>query len=127
MDRPSREEEEEKKRKKKEREMDRSTEKKKKKKKKRGRRRRRSSCFTAPPLLRHCLLPFLLLLCFLSLQMKLFVFRPGIHLSIKIVRFRRYSQYAAGTTGIFSGTKQEDYLYRCTDRYGIYRPYRPVQ
>ena len=99
--------------KKKEREMNKEEEEKKE------RRRRRSSCFMASPLL-HCrLLPFLLLLCFLSLQMRLFVFRPDIHLPAEKARFRRYSRYAAG---IFFGTKKEGYLYRCTSRYIPYRP-----
>ena len=53
-------------------------------------RRRRSSCFTAPPLLRHRLLPFLLLLCFLSLQM---MFRPSIHILAETARFCQYSRY----------------------------------
>ena len=56
----------------------------------------------APPLLRHRLLPFLLLLCFLSLQM---MFRLGIHLPAETAGFRQYSRYAAGTIGIFPGTK----------------------
>ena len=60
------------------------------KKERRRSRRRRSSCFTAPPLLRHRLLPFLLLLCFLSLQM---MFRPSIHILAETARFRRYSRY----------------------------------
>ena len=63
-DRPDRKEEE---RKKKKGEGDGQTEREeeeKKERRRRRRRRRRSSCFTAPPLLRHRLLPFLLLLCF---------------------------------------------------------------
>ena len=79
MDRPDREEEE-----------------KKERRRRRRSRRRKSSCFMAPPLLHHCLLPSLLLLCFLSLQMRLFVFRPSIHLPAE----------TAGTAGIFSSTKQ---------------------
>ena len=112
-DRPDREKEEEKK---KERETDRPTEKKKKKKKKKKEgdkltdrkeeekkeRRRRSSCFMTPPLLCHRLLSFLLLLCFLSLQM---MFWPGIHLPAKTAGFRRHSQYATSTAGIFSSMK----------------------
>ena len=77
----------------------------------------------APPLLRCRLLPFLLLLCFLSLQMRLFVFRPDIHLPAKKAGFHRYSRYVAG---IFSSTKKGGYLYRCTSQYGIYQPYRPI-
>ena len=53
----------------------------------------RRSCFVAPTLLHRRLLPFLLFLCFLSLQMRLFVFRPGIHLPAEIVGFRRYGRY----------------------------------
>ena len=53
-----------------------------------------------------------------------FVFRPDIHLSAKTAGFRRYM---TGTAGIFLGTKQEVYLYRCTDRCSIYQPYRPVR
>ena len=44
----------------------------------------------ASPLLCRHLLPFLLLLCFLSLQMRLFVFRPDIHLPAETAGFRRY-------------------------------------
>ena len=88
-------------------ETDREEEEKKERRRRRRRRkrrsrRRRSSCFTAPPLLRHRLLPFLLLLCFLYLQM---MFRPGIHLPAETIGFCRYSRYATGTTSIFSGTK----------------------
>ena len=39
---------------------------------------------------------------------------PDIHLPAEIARFR---QYEADAAGIFSGTKQEGYLYRCTGRY----------
>ena len=38
-------------------------------------------------------------------------FWPGIHLPAKTAGFCRYSQYAIGTAGIFSGTKQGGYLY----------------
>ena len=136
-DRPDKEEEDEKRKRKKERETDRPIEKKKKKrfskkqKKREGdgqtdreeeekKERRRSSCFTAPPLLRHRLLPFLLLLCFLSLQM---MFWPGIHLPAEIVKFRRYNWYGR----YFFRYEIRGYLYRCTDRNGIYRLYRPVR
>ena len=84
MDRPDREEEE-----------------KKERRRRRRSRRRKSSCFMAPPLLHHCLLPSLLLLCLLSLQLRLFVFQPSIHLPAKTAGFCRYSQYAIGTVGIF--------------------------
>ena len=33
----------------------------------------------------------------------------------------------AGMAGIFSSTKQRGYLYGLVDRYGIYRPYRPIR
>ena len=56
-------------------------------------RRRRSSCFTTPPLLHRRLLPFLLLLWFLSLQMWLFMFWLGIHLPAETAGFRQYSRY----------------------------------
>ena len=39
----------------------------------------------------------------------------------------RYSQYEAGTAGIFSGTKQGGQAYRIASRYDIFRPYRPVR
>ena len=73
--------------KKKKREGDRQTDREEEEKKER---RRRSSCFTAPPLLRHRLLPFLLLLCFLSLQK---MHRPSIHLPAETAEFRRYGWY----------------------------------
>ena len=44
--------------------------------------------------------------------MRLFVFRPGIHLLAETAGFRRYT---ADMAGIFSSTKQGGYLY------GIYR------
>ena len=83
--------------------------------------RRRSNCFTMPPLLRRRLFPFLLHFCFLFLQMRLFVFQPGIHLLAKTAKFRRYT---ADTASIFSSTKQGGYLYLCTYRYGIFQPIR---
>ena len=39
----------------------------------------------------------------------------------------RYCPKLAGTAGIFSGTKQGGRVYRIAGRYGIFRPYRPVQ
>ena len=91
------------------------------KKERRRSERRRSNCFTMPPLLRRRLFPFLLHFCFLFLQMRLFVFQPGIHLPTKTARFRRHT---ADTASIFSSTKQGGYLYLCTYRYGIFQPIR---
>ena len=39
----------------------------------------------------------------------------------------RYGQNEAGTTGIFSGTKQGGQIYQIAGRYGIFRPYRLVR
>ena len=39
----------------------------------------------------------------------------------------RYCLKLVGTAGIFFCTKQGGYMYRFACRYGIYRPYRPVQ
>ena len=91
------------------------------KKERRRSERRRSNCFTMPPLLRRRLFPFLLHFCFLFLQMRFFVFQPGIHLPTKTARFRRHT---ADTASIFSSTKQGGYLYLCTYRYGIFQPIR---
>ena len=75
---------------------------KKKKKRKRGRRtdrqrrrrkkgkKKKKQLLHGATLLRHRLLPFLLLLCFLSLQM---MYRPNIHLPTETVGFRRYGWY----------------------------------
>ena len=68
----------------------------------------------------HLLLPFLFL--FSSC-----LYRSETSLSAEIAGFRWYGRYEACTANIFSGTKQGVYLYRCTDRYGIYRPYRPIR
>ena len=43
--------------------------------------------------------------CFLSLQMRLFMFQPGIHFPTETAGFRLYSRYTASTTGIFSEMK----------------------
>ena len=47
------------------------------------------------------------------------MFRPGISLPAETSGFHRNVQYASGTIGIFSSTKQRVYLYRCTGRYEI--------
>ena len=47
--------------------------------------------------------------------------------SVSIYRLKQLDfASTAGTTSIFSGMKQEGYLYRYTDRYSIYRPYQPI-
>ena len=74
----------------------------------------------APPLLRHRLLPFLLLLYFLSLQM---MFRLGIHLPAETAEFCRNSRYSQ----YFFRYEIGGYLYRCTDQNGKYQLYWPVR
>ena len=53
------------------------------------------------------------------------MFRSGIQLPAGTVGFHRYGRYDAGTTGIFSDTKQEGRAYWIAGRYGIFRPYQP--
>ena len=62
--------------------------------------------------------PIFLIFFFLLFFFFLFVCTGPKHL------YRSKQPDFAGTTGIFSDTKQEVYLYRCTGRYGIYRPIR---
>ena len=67
----------------------------------------------------HILLPFLF-------PFSSCLYRSETSLPAETAGFRWYSRYEAGTAGIFFGTKQRVYLYRCIDRYNIYRSYRPV-